>query len=195
MPAFYVFLVTTMAGDYVAVQFGMTIVDYGLDKAITPDKANQLTTFLFSGELAGRLGISLLADVFPFSRRPLYALSFLCMFTCTTAVPHVSNFPGVVSLCVAQGIAQGYGLCIKYILVAEFLGVERTAASFGMYGVAMVPLSIVSPKIIGAFRDARGSYDGFYRTMGAVSLAAGVLFGMFALWHRVRGNCDRTNVD
>ncbi|XP_075540078.1 uncharacterized protein LOC142574988 [Dermacentor variabilis] len=108
MPGFYVFVVTTMAGDYVAVEFGTTIVDYGLDKAITPDKANQLTTFLFSGELAGR----------------------------------------VVSLCVAQGIAQGYGLCIKYILVADFLGVERTAASFGMSGVAMVPLSIVSPKIL-----------------------------------------------
>ncbi|XP_049519235.1 uncharacterized protein LOC125943774 isoform X2 [Dermacentor silvarum] len=102
---------------------------------------------------------------------------------------------GVVSLCVAQGIAQGYGLCIKYVLVADFLGIERTAVCFGMYGVAMAPLSLVSPRIIGSFRDAKGSYDGFYQTLGAVSLAAGVLFGAFALWHRVRRNADRTNID
>ncbi|KAH7958642.1 hypothetical protein HPB49_003603 [Dermacentor silvarum] len=167
MPGFYVLLVTAVAGDYAAVEFGMTIVDYGLDKAIKLDKAQQLTTFLFSGELAGRLVIPLLADVLSFGRRPLYAVSFLCMFTCMTALPHVSNFPGVVSLCVAQGIAQGYGLCIKYVLVADFLGIERTAVCFGMYGVAMAPLSLVSPRIIGSFRDAKGSYDGFYQTLGA----------------------------
>ncbi|KAL1477165.1 hypothetical protein MTO96_035960 [Rhipicephalus appendiculatus] len=189
IPGFYVFLVAAVAGDYAAVQFGLTIVDHGLDKGIATDRAQLLTTFLYTGELLGRLLLPLLADVFLFSHRAVYALSFLCMFACMTAVPHLSNFAGVFALCVCQGVAQGYCISVKYVLLADFLGVENVAVSFGLFGIAAVPLSILSPQIIG------GSYDGFYRTLGAVNLAAGVLFGTFALWHRFRRKAEHNSVD
>ncbi|XP_077507765.1 monocarboxylate transporter 12-like [Amblyomma americanum] len=188
MPAFYVLLVAAVAGDYVAVEFLSTIVDYGVDKGLALDKAKQLTMFTSLGELFGRLVIPVLTDFLPFSRRPLYAVSLFGVFVCMTVMPHVSSFPAVVALAVMEGVAQGYGMCIKYVLVAECLGVERTAACFGVVGVATIPLSLVSPTIIGVFRDARGSYDDFYRMLGGFALAAALIFAVFAFWNRTRRN-------
>ncbi|KAH6932459.1 hypothetical protein HPB50_006060 [Hyalomma asiaticum] len=148
IPWFYVFLVTAVVGDYSAIEFGATIVDYGMDKGIEANKAKLLTTFVFSGELLGRLVLPLFADVLSLSHRSVYAFSFSCTFACMTSVPHVSSFAGVVALCLTQGIAEGYCLCMKYVLLADILGVENVAASFGAYGIAMVPLSVFTPKII-----------------------------------------------
>ncbi|XP_077511104.1 monocarboxylate transporter 12-like [Amblyomma americanum] len=195
MPAFYVLVIAAVAGDYVAIQFLSTIVDYGVDKGVALDKAKQLTAIASFGELAGRLVIPLLADVIPYCREPLYSISFFSLFGCMTAMPHVSSFPAVVALALVQGIAQGYAVCIKYILVAEYLGVERTSACFGAVGVVMIPLSLVTPMIIGLFRDSRGCYDDFYRMLGGASLAAALIFGVFALWSRVRRRTDRMNRD
>ncbi|KAK8778616.1 hypothetical protein V5799_020042 [Amblyomma americanum] len=63
-----------------------------------------------------------------------------------------------------------------YVLLAKYLGVERTAASSGIVGVVMVPVSLLSLMIVGIFRDNGGSYDRYYRMLGALSLAAAALF-------------------
>ncbi|KAK8788162.1 hypothetical protein V5799_022062 [Amblyomma americanum] len=185
-PAFYILMVTTSTADYTYVEFAKTIVDYGNDKGLELDKATQLITYSSVGQLVGRVVVPFLADVRPALRGPLYALSFLAMFACLTALPHASSFPFVVALAVLVGIAQGYIMCIKYVIVAEFVGVERTSFCGGIEGAILIPVSLVSPLITGHFRDGQGSYDNYYRMLGTINAAAALLFSPLFLWNQCR---------
>ncbi|KAH7959496.1 hypothetical protein HPB49_011469 [Dermacentor silvarum] len=149
MPSFYVLLGAILVGDYTTAEFPATIVDYGVDKGLELDSAKHLVTFYSVGQLVGRIVVPLLSDCIPSTRRPLYAFSFVIFGVCMIAMPQVTVMFPVVALAALVGMAQGYLLCIRYVLLAEYLGVERTAASSGLIGVGMVPLSLVSPVIIG----------------------------------------------
>ncbi|XP_070389012.1 monocarboxylate transporter 12-like [Dermacentor albipictus] len=176
-PSFYVLLGAILVGDYTCVEFLATIVDYGVDKGFELRNAKHLVTFYSAGQLVGRIVVPVLADCVPFTRRPLYAFSFAAFGVCMVAMPQVTYIALVAALATLGGVAQGYIMCIRYVLLAEYLGVERTAASSGIVGVAMVPVSLVSPLIIGRFRDATGSYDNYYRLLGIASFLAALLFG------------------
>ncbi|KAH7959495.1 hypothetical protein HPB49_011468 [Dermacentor silvarum] len=151
MPSFYVLLGATLVGDYTGVEFRSTIVDYGIDKGLELDSATHLVTFSSIGQLVGRIVVPLLADCLPSTRRPLYAFSFVVFGVCMVTIPQVTFMRPVAALATLVGISQGYILCIRYALLAEYLGVDRTAASSGIIGVGMVPVSLVSPMIIGNY--------------------------------------------
>lgn len=185
MPSFYVLLLAIIVGDFTTVEVYGSIVDYSLDKGIAVDTAKHMVTLSSVGQVVGRTVAPVLADFMPLTRRPMYSLSFATICTCLMAMPHVSSFAAVLSLSTAVGVSQGYILCIRYVLTAEFVGVKRTAACSGIIGIVMVPVYLVSPKLIGIFRDASGSYDNYYRTLGALSLAAAVLFATYDACSRV----------
>ncbi|XP_070385132.1 monocarboxylate transporter 7-like isoform X2 [Dermacentor albipictus] len=191
-PSFYVLALTVAAGDYTISEFSKTIVDYGIDKGIDLARARQLITYSPVGQLLGRFLVPALAEITPIGRRPLYALSFVLAAACMAAVPHVFSFPAMIALTVVEGIAVGYIILIKLVLVADFLGVERTAAACGVIGVVTIPVSLVSPRITGVFRDMAGSYDGFYRMLGAVNLATAAVFAAFILWNWLRKTGEHT---
>ncbi|KAL3206263.1 hypothetical protein MRX96_040306 [Rhipicephalus microplus] len=81
------------------------------------------------------------------------------------------------------------------VIIAELLGVDRSAACAGITGVTMIPLSLASPAILGSFRDGRGSYDGFYWMLAAINLAAAITFSIFAVLDRRRRIGTWTNDD
>ncbi|KAL1468405.1 hypothetical protein MTO96_025449 [Rhipicephalus appendiculatus] len=163
-----------------------TIVDYGIDKGLDSNSAGKLVTFSSVGQLVGRIGLAILADVAPSARSPLYAISFLISGVCFVAVPHAYPFSSLAVLSVVQGIGQGYIASIKYVLVAEHVGIPETPACFGIAGAIFIPLTLVSPFLTGYFRDTRGSYDNYYRLQGAFSLVAALAFGTFYLWKQAR---------
>ncbi|XP_075744631.1 monocarboxylate transporter 12-like [Rhipicephalus microplus] len=186
-PSFYVLLVTVVVGDYTNTEFSATIVDYGMDKGIHQDHAKHLVTFSAIGQVVGRVAVPLQSDFSPFMRHFLYTLSFLALCCCMAAMPYVSAWSTTLALSAVIGASEGYILCIKYVLLAEYLGVERTAVAIGMIGILMTPALLVSPKILGLFRDVAGSYDGYYRLMATLSLMAALLFAGHDAWiHRKR---------
>ncbi|XP_065296081.1 monocarboxylate transporter 12-like isoform X2 [Dermacentor albipictus] len=184
-PSFYVLLVAVIVGDFTTVEVLTTIVDYGLDKGIAVESAKHMITLSAVGQVAGRTVAPLVADCMPWTRHPLYSISFVVVCVCLIAIPHVSSFAAFVSLSLLVGVSQGYILCIRYVLTAEFVGVQRTAACSGIIGIVMVPAYLVSPKLVGIFRDASGSYDNYYRMLGALCLAAAVLFATYDACSRV----------
>ncbi|KAH7959482.1 hypothetical protein HPB49_011398 [Dermacentor silvarum] len=149
MPAFYVLLIAMVIGDYTNLEFLKTIVDYGIDKGLDHDAAGRLITFSSAGQLFGRVAVSVLADVVPSSRSPLYGLSFLTLCACFVALPHAYTLSSLAVLSVIEGIAQGYELSIKYVLVAENVGVAETPVCCGIAGAVLIPLTLISPLITG----------------------------------------------
>ncbi|XP_050028908.2 monocarboxylate transporter 12-like [Dermacentor andersoni] len=186
MPSFYVIVAVIIIDDYSAVQFSTTIVDYAIDKGIAFDAAKTLISFAALGGLIGRGAIPFIADILPRMRTPLYVLGFIFVSALLFPMPSVPAYAGVATITVIHGVCKGTLLCFRAVIIAELLGVDRTAACCGVTGMAMIPLSLVSPMIVGSYRDGKGTYDGFYQMLAAVNLAAALVFGVFSVWNRRR---------
>ncbi|KAL1468413.1 hypothetical protein MTO96_025456, partial [Rhipicephalus appendiculatus] len=174
-PAFYVFLATTVVSEYSLVSFGTTIVDYAIDKGIELSVATQLIIFGAVGHILARLSIVPLSDCAKGSRLPMYACAFAVEAVSTATMPHVSSIAAITVLRISESLAQGFILSVRSILLAQYLGIQRVAACSGVFGVAMIPVSLSSPAVLGFFRDTIGSYDPFYRMMGALNATDGCL--------------------
>ncbi|XP_037565960.1 monocarboxylate transporter 9 [Dermacentor silvarum] len=174
-PCFYVLLVAMVASDFTLPLFGSTIVDYAVDKGIALNAAAQLVTCQCLGGFIGRLIVPLITDKLAHSRCPITALSLAVLTLCFWVFPHVGSFAAVAVVSFVTGVQQGYLNTFKSVLVADYLGVHSIAASWGLMGVALLPLIFCEPSIVGAFRDTRGSYDNLYRMCGAVDLFAALM--------------------
>nr|XP_037277570.1 uncharacterized protein LOC119170488 isoform X1 [Rhipicephalus microplus] len=171
-PCFYVLLVAMVAADFTLPLFGSTIVDYAVDKGITLNAAAQLVVCQCLGGFVGRLVIPLITDKLAHSRCPITAISLALLSLSFWVFPHVTSFAAVAVVTFVIGAQQGYLNAFKSVLVADYLGVHSVAVSWGLMGVALLPLVFCEPYIVGAFRDARGSYDNLYRMCAAVDLFA-----------------------
>ncbi|KAH9377527.1 hypothetical protein HPB48_013038 [Haemaphysalis longicornis] len=64
-------------------------------------------------------------------------------------MPHAILFAAVAAVTFIAGIQQGYLATLKPVLVADYLGVQRVAMSWGLMGVAALPLTFCEPAIVG----------------------------------------------
>ncbi|XP_037512207.1 uncharacterized protein LOC119388934 [Rhipicephalus sanguineus] len=128
-------------------------------------------------------------------RYTLYVLALVFVAAILMAMPQVYAYEGVAALTFMHGLCKGTLLCLRAVLIAHLLGVDRSAACAGVTGVAIIPLSLVAPAILGSFRDGRGTYDGFYRMLAAINLLAALVFSVFAVVNRRRTKGTWTNDD
>ncbi|KAH7959734.1 hypothetical protein HPB49_013344 [Dermacentor silvarum] len=159
--------------------YATTIVDYGRDKGSPLEKAKLALSYNAAGQFAGRTLLPFASDNVAHSRCPLTVLCFVGAGTWLVLMPVVHSLPAFVTLNVVLGVCQGFVTCIRSVLVNDYCGVERLPTFFGILGLVLVPLSFSGPTIIGFFRDTLGSYDNFYRMLGAVNIFIAVL--MFVL--------------
>ncbi|XP_075539419.1 uncharacterized protein LOC142574148 [Dermacentor variabilis] len=191
---FYALLVSYVIIDSAANMLDITIVEYGVDKGIgTLKQCNQLQTFNSVGQLAGRLVVPFLSDKLSFNRcaftSVIIALAVACIVLSTVANTYVT----LALLIVAIGVCEGYLLCIKGVLTAEYLGVESLGLCCGFQGICMIPVTLSAPALIGYFRDKLGSYDRFYWMLGAMKLLPALLVGGIAVadsLHKKTWNVD-----
>lgn len=178
-PGFYVCMFATMVGEYSLLSFGTTIVDFAVGKGIALNIAMNLVTSTSVGQLIGRLFLVPLSDLCPASRWPLYATSYVLIALCILATPYVGTIGAILALRVAESASQGFAASVRGILLAQLLGVDAVAFCTGLFGAAMVPVWLTNPRIIGFFRDGMGSYNEFYRMLGAVNISAAVITTVF----------------
>lgn len=185
-PMFYVLLIPFMTIDYMLAMVDTTIVEYGIDKgAATLKDAKQLQTYTAVGQLVGRMVVPFVSDKIASSRCPFTAASLAVAAACLLLISHVKDFTTLAALTAVVGVCEGYLLCIKGVLIGDYLGVETLAAVCGLLGVASVPALLSAPSIIGFFRDQLGSYDKFYWMLAAVSLVSACVMCCIAVIDRM----------
>lgn len=174
---FYILLVSMVAADFTFHLFTATIVDYAQDKGLSLNGAAQLVTCTYAGGLCGHLLLPLVARKIFSSRSATASLSFAAVSLCFLVIPCITDFVGVTMVTLASGVQQGYIRTLRAVLVADYMGADYVAISWGIMGFAALPIIFSEPVIVGFFRDDGGSYDNLYRMCGVVDLiAAFVLF-------------------
>ncbi|XP_077534790.1 monocarboxylate transporter 9-like [Haemaphysalis longicornis] len=171
-PCFYILLVSMVAADFTFHLFTATIVDYARDKGLSLNGAAQLVTCTCAGGLCGHLFLPLVAHKLVSSRSTTASVSFAVVSLCFFVMPSLTGFVSVSIVTFVSGAQQGYIRTLRAVLVADYLGADYVAMSWGIMGFAALPLIFCEPTIVGRFRDAEGSYDNLYRMCGAVDLIA-----------------------
>ncbi|XP_075541990.1 uncharacterized protein LOC142576004 isoform X2 [Dermacentor variabilis] len=185
-PMFYVLLVPFVTIDYMLAMVDTTIVEYGIDKgAATLQDAKQLQTYTAVGQLVGRIVVPFVSDKIASSRCPFTAASLALAAACLLLISSVKDFTTLAVLIAVVGVCEGYLLCIKGVLIGDYLGVETLAAVCGLLGVASVPALLSAPSIIGFFRDQLGSYDKFYWMLAGVCLVSASIMCCIAVTDRL----------
>ncbi|XP_065282075.2 monocarboxylate transporter 9-like [Dermacentor albipictus] len=185
-PMFYVLLIPFMTIDYMLAMVDTTIVEYGMDKGVATLKdAKQLQTYTAVGQLVGRMVVPFVSDKIASSRCPFTAGSLALAAACLLLISRVQDFTTLAALTAVVGVCEGYLLCIKGVLIGDYLGVETLAAVCGLLGVASVPALLSAPSIIGFFRDELGSYDKFYWMLAGVSLVSASVMCCIAVTDRM----------
>ncbi|XP_077511406.1 monocarboxylate transporter 14-like [Amblyomma americanum] len=178
-PIFYAFLPAFALSDYGDMVLSTIIVDYAVDKGWRVKPAKSLIMCISLAGLVGKLLLPLAADRGHLSRSALVALCYLVIALALMSLPHVSSFVAVWLVCFAAAAPFGCMLTMKGVLVADYLGIEHIPASMGITGVAMLPLLLGNPAIVGFFRDHMGSYDNLFRFIAALAiLVAATLLGL-----------------
>ncbi|XP_065296085.1 monocarboxylate transporter 9-like isoform X1 [Dermacentor albipictus] len=187
-PAFYVLLLGSLVGDYTEMVFLATAVEYAEDKSMSIKNSEHLVTLWFLGQFLGSGLLPLLADCVGHSRSLFYVVTFALSSVSLVVLPHVMDIPSLSVLLPIHGMAMGFIRCVKCVVIADQVGPERTAACWGISGLAIIPLSLANPTIIGFFRDSGGSYDNFYRMLGGINFFVMVQFAVFLVCSKKKNN-------
>ncbi|XP_077508812.1 monocarboxylate transporter 12-like [Amblyomma americanum] len=179
MPMFYALVLFQIVSDYTFTTYATTIVDYIVDKGTALTSAKKIVVYSGLGQACGRVVVPFLMDKIAFNRTRVAAGCIFVSALCFVAIPFVSTFGQVVGLGCVAGVAEGYILCIKPVLMADHIGLKRFSFCCGVAGIVGLPVWFAGPAILGFFRDARGSYDYLYFTL------AGLNFGMAVLLSRL----------
>ncbi|KAL1442675.1 hypothetical protein MTO96_007756 [Rhipicephalus appendiculatus] len=90
----------------------------------------------------------------------------------------IESFECFVALNMILGVCQGYVLCIRTVLISEYLGIQCLPLTAGLEGCFLLPISLSGPTIVGFFRDTLGSYDNLYVLLGAINLFSAAMLSV-----------------
>lgn len=175
---FYVAVLYSAMSEYLFATFNATVVAYGIDKGCTLEDSKQVVIYNSVGLLIGRVAIPFATDKISSSRCPAAVASFLAATICFLVLAHVSSYAGLVAGVSIMGVAQGYVLCIKSLIVSDHVGLECFSFCCGVGGLLSLPLWLSGPSIIGFFRDKNGSYDFLYVMLAVMCFIQAVLLGL-----------------
>ncbi|KAL1443866.1 hypothetical protein MTO96_030152, partial [Rhipicephalus appendiculatus] len=179
---FYALIFFYVPFDWCQSLFLTTAADYAMDKGATLEKAKFVLTAVAVGNLVGRTAVPWVADRISFSRAPFAVAGLAASFLSFVAASLCTSFESFAALSATLGLFQGYVSCIRTVLFDDYLGIQYVPIMYGITGLILVPVSLCGPTILGAFRDALGSYDKLYPVLGALHLFGAVL--IFLLVYR-----------
>lgn len=170
-PVLYLLVATFTIGEYTSNTFESTVLDYALDKGLERKKAEPIISYVAASEIVGRLVVPFLWEKAQLRRSVLLVICLLAEATCFLATPHATTPAQVVAAAMATGLPAGCVIALKPVLLSDNLGVQRLSMCWGILGIAMTPVCLAGPLLIGVFRDSMGSYDNLYRMMSALCVA------------------------
>ncbi|XP_077507938.1 monocarboxylate transporter 13-like [Amblyomma americanum] len=183
---FYPLVFYCITSEYIFITFTATVVAYAEDKGFQLVSGKQTLVYNAMGLLVGRVVIPFACDKIVHSRCPVAVASFMAAGACFLSLPHASTFGGLAAVATVMGVGQGYILCIKSVIISDYMHVTGLSFCAGVGGLLSIPLWMSGPSIIGFFRDTKGSYDHLYYMLAALSVVTAVQLAFIVWWDKRR---------
>jgi hypothetical protein len=159
-------------------------ISLGFDKS----SASLLLSIVAALDLVGRIGGSALSDLH-FVPRKYYYIGGLALSGAILAFIPLLATLGYTSLavsCAIFGLGSGMYVGVTAVLMADMLGAERLASSFGISLFVNGILQLLGPPVCGLALQELASYAPIFSTLGVVLLLGAAMWGFIPLIERKR---------
>ena len=138
-----------------------------------PDSPSYLLAICSICDLLGRIALSTFIDSEFIPKHICYASAILISGTSVLLLPLISGtgsfIPTAIVMC-CYGIGTGSWFLMVPLLLAEYLGVEKIASSYGLVRLFQSGANLTGPLVAGTLKDYYGSYDYAFYFMGTVMI-------------------------
>lgn len=183
-PGFHVIWYLELTYYWIFSIFCLVLVDFGIDRGCDREEAERLLMFQSIGEMVGRLGLTVLADMQFLSCQNTVILDLLLLTAILCYFPFVNGFIGIASMTVIlNAFASLLYILLNGLLVAK-LGEQKVTIGYGMASCVVGVLIIFRPHAVGFFRDYIGSYAWLMISLGLACALGALLFVIEGIFSR-----------
>ncbi|KAH9377891.1 hypothetical protein HPB48_023109 [Haemaphysalis longicornis] len=152
IPDFYVLAIVYFADEWTVAIHATTVVDYSRGKGALVEDTNYLQAYRALGELVGRLVLPFLSGRVPFVHCLFAAAGLVGSSITLFGMIFDQSFVCFATLNTLFRACLGYVFCMRSVLITNYLGLERLPLFFGFVGLALIPVSLGSPTILGEIK-------------------------------------------
>lgn len=176
---FYICSVSFVLLYGINVVYNSTILDFAVDKGVGVGAAMALLSVFSLADLVARLGTSVLMNVEMGSKKLLMIWLQASSGVLLLATPYLVGYTAALIAAVLLGANMGSLSVLYIILFEDYIVLHLVAWAFGVHGVAIGLIALLTVPLLGYCRDALLSYDTLFQVMGLLCLL-NVFFWAFA---------------
>lgn len=165
--------------------FTILLPTYAVSLGFDKDKASYLLSIVSIFDLMGRVGGSALSDWLPISKKFYYIGGLVMSGISLVLLPlfHL-HYASLAFFCGAFGLFSGTFVGIQAIYMADMLGEDRLASSYGISLFINGILQLIGPPICGLFFQVMNSYGPVVTTLGIVLICGASVWTYFPFTNR-----------
>ncbi|CAN7937833.1 unnamed protein product, partial [Ixodes hexagonus] len=150
-PWLYIMILSAVTTHFTCNIFLTTIIDYALDQGVPVNDGASIIAYSSVPDLLGGLALPILSDKGVLSRESLVMCSHFLLGLFMIILPNSSTFMGILSVSLFIAMFVACVISMKTVLMADHLGIDMVSFAIGLSGLAILPLLMGSPFIVGEF--------------------------------------------
>lgn len=171
-PFFYTIVLSSASCFIPLFTFMVVIMDFGIDRGMTKDKAVLLMSAISVPELLGRLCFGWISDKGYVKYKTLFMIAKVIAAVLLFCLPEVTNEAGIFVVAGIYGAVESCSIILLNVLFVEYLGLEKLSIAFSWSIFMNGFIFLAMPYIIGLFRDSLGKYDYLFYLLAVLCLAS-----------------------
>jgi hypothetical protein len=175
-PGFHVIWYLELTYYWIFSIFCLVLVDFGKDHGCEPDEAEGLLMFQSVGEIIGRLGLTVLADMHFLSCQNTVILDLILLTAALCYLPYANGFMAIAIMTVTINAFGSLLYILLNGLLIDKVGEQKVTIGYGMASCIVGILIIFRPQAVGFFRDYLESYEWLMVSLGLACALGAVLF-------------------
>lgn len=168
-PVYLIILFSNATNAIGYVNFTILVPVYAQSLDYNKDLASYLLSIIAFTDLVGRIGGATLSDIIKMDKRVYFIGGFLVSGISLAALPLFSGSYDILgALCAVFGLASGSYIGITAVIMAELLGEELLASSYGISLFVNGILQLIGPPICGVIYEQIDDYNPVVSGLGVV---------------------------
>uniref|UniRef100_A0A1B6DJ57 Major facilitator superfamily (MFS) profile domain-containing protein n=2 Tax=Clastoptera arizonana TaxID=38151 RepID=A0A1B6DJ57_9HEMI len=175
-PVFLIILISNASTAIGYINFTILLPTYAQTLGFDKTMGSYLLSIVSTFDLTGRIGGSALSDWLPIDKKLYYIVGLFVSGVALGCVPLGASYL-YVSICSAVfGLASGTYVGITAIVMADILGEDRLASSYGVSLFVNGILQLIGPPVCGWFFEQIGVYGPIFQFLGIILISGAAVW-------------------
>ncbi|XP_066587939.1 uncharacterized protein [Prorops nasuta] len=183
-PIYLVILISNTTSAISNVNFMILLPSYAIEEGFDKHSSAWLLSIVSALDLVGRISGSSLSDI-DFVPKYYYFVGGLGLSGIALALlPMATSYTMLSFFCALFGLSSGMYIGITTVILADMLGTEKLASSYGISLFVNGVLQLIGPPICGIIFENVGSYKPIFLAFGIILILGTALWAVVPLIKR-----------